>query len=66
MDETKALLNAQLIKLRDATDAAEKQEILYEFAMDAAHCLGKSRNPRWCPAVILRSPTPTNTISHIC
>ena len=42
VDATKDLLNNQLTKLWDAAGAAKKQEILYQFAMEAACCLGKS------------------------
>ena len=62
MDATKELLNTQLIKLRDATDAAEKQEILYQFPMEAAHCLGKSGNPAPVPSSDPSESDPTNTI----
>ena len=49
VDATKELLNSQLHKLQDATSAAKKQEILYQFAMEAASRLGKSRKPTPVP-----------------
>ena len=54
LEETKLLLNNQLIKLRDAASAAEKQELLYQFVMEATTCFGKSGKPCRCPVASLQ------------
>ena len=42
LDDTKLLLNTQLTKLQDAASEVEKQELLYQFAMEAASSFRKS------------------------
>ena len=41
LEKTKLLLNQQLIKLQDAASAAKKQELFYQFAMEAASSFRK-------------------------